>query len=123
MVLTYFSDLFGCVVKIEQFPFRRQAILSLTAISREGAGNPGFFMTYNWHEAYKAALLESDWTKMQGRVQAAEAEIDQRLRVLSEDHGGTPEERHAIADAMNSLGLLRKDVASWQDRQNQPSTL
>jgi hypothetical protein len=37
-----------------------------------------------------AALLETDWTKMQERLQAAEAEIRERQRVLSEDHHGTP---------------------------------
>jgi len=60
-------------------------------------------MTYGWHESYKAALLETDWTKMQERVQAAEYEIHERRRVLSEDPGGTPEERHVLADAMNIL--------------------
>jgi hypothetical protein len=55
---------------------------------------------------------------MQERVQAAVYEIDERRRVLSEDHGGTPEERHALADAMNILWLLRNDVTSRQDRQD-----
>jgi hypothetical protein len=75
-------------------------------------------MTYGWHESYKAALLETDWTKMQERVQAAVCELHERRRVLSEDHGGTPEERYALADAMNFLRLLHKDVTSRQDRQD-----
>ena|ERR1700687_4169630 len=50
---------------------------------------------YNWHEIYKTALLETDWTKMQERIQAAESATDERQRVLSADHGGTPEERQA----------------------------
>jgi hypothetical protein len=68
-------------------------------------------------DAYQAALLETDWTKMPERVETAELVIHERQRVLSLDHGGTPEERRAIADAINSLKLLRQDAASWQDRQ------
>jgi hypothetical protein len=45
---------------------------------------------YTWQKVYMAALLETDWTKMQERLQAAEAEIRERQRVLSEDHHGTP---------------------------------
>ena len=26
---------------------------------------------YKWHEVYKAALLETDWSKMEDRIQAA----------------------------------------------------
>ena len=54
---------------------------------------------------------------MPDRVLVAESEIQARQRVLSEDHGGTPEERQALADAVNNLSVLRSDVASWRDRQ------
>jgi hypothetical protein len=74
--------------------------------------------TYGWQEPYMAAVLETDWTKMQERVQVAESEIHERKRVLSQDHGGTPEERQALADAMNGLTVLRRDAASWQESQN-----
>lgn len=74
-------------------------------------------MTYNWHESYRAALLETDWTRMQERVKAAEADISERQRVLSMDHGGTPEERQAIADAINGMKVLRKEAAEWQHQQ------
>ena len=47
---------------------------------------------YSWQESYQAALLETDWTRMQERVQIAESEIHQRRLVLSQDHGGTDEE-------------------------------
>jgi hypothetical protein len=43
---------------------------------------------YSWHEFYKAAVLETDWTKMQHRIQAAESAMHERQRSLSEDHGG-----------------------------------
>ncbi len=70
-----------------------------------------------WQEKYKAAALETDWTTIQSRIQAAEFTIQERQRVLSEDHGGTPEERHAIAEALRGLNLLRKEVTEWRERQ------
>jgi hypothetical protein len=54
---------------------------------------------------------------MQERLQAAESEIQKRQHVLSLDHGGTPEERQAIAAALNGLKTLRKEVDEWQTQQ------
>ena len=39
--------------------------------------------TYQWHELYKAALLETDWSKMEERIQAAESAIQNRKRECS----------------------------------------
>ena len=78
---------------------------------------------YSWQESYQAALLETDGTKMQERVQTAESEIHQRRLVLSQDHGGTDEERTALVNAMSSLRVLRMNVASWLERQNLGGTL
>ena len=44
-------------------------------------------MTYSWHESYRAGLLETNGTKMREGIQAAEAKIRDRQRVLSENHG------------------------------------
>jgi hypothetical protein len=66
----------------------------------------GMSMTYVWYESYKAVVLETDWTKMHERIQSAESKINNRKRVLSLDHGGTPDERQAIANALNALGRL-----------------
>jgi hypothetical protein len=74
-------------------------------------------MTYVWYEAYKTAVLETDWTKMQERLQSAESAIHERQRVLSMDHGGTPEERQAIADALNSVRVLQTEAAEWKNQQ------
>jgi hypothetical protein len=74
-------------------------------------------MTYVWYESYKAVVLETDWTKMHERFQSAESKINDRKRVLSLDHGGTPDERQAIANALDALGTLRTEVANWQIRQ------
>jgi len=73
--------------------------------------------TYKWQASYQAAVLETDWTKMQERLQQAESEIHNRRLALLQDHSGTAEEREALADAMNGLQSLRKDVAVWLDRQ------
>lgn len=69
--------------------------------------------TYKWFEPYKAALLETDWSKMPERIQAAEDALSQRKREFELDHGGTPEENQAIADAMRGLIVLRNDVVKW----------
>jgi hypothetical protein len=74
-------------------------------------------MTQTWYESYKAAILETDWTKLQERLQAAEREIHERQRVLSLDHGGTPEERQAISDALNGITHLKTEASDWQKRQ------
>ena len=52
--------------------------------------------TYDWHESYRAALLETAWTKIRQRIQVAELTINQRQRVLSKDHGGAAAEREAV---------------------------
>jgi hypothetical protein len=79
--------------------------------------------SYGWQESYQAALLETDWTKMRECVQTAESEIHQRRLVLSQDHGGTDEERAALVNAMSGLRVLRMNVASWLERQNLGGTL
>jgi hypothetical protein len=70
-------------------------------------------MTTEWQEAYKTALLETDWSRMDERIQAAEAAIQARQREFDLNHGGTVEENHAIADPLRSLNVLRTEVALW----------
>ena len=70
-------------------------------------------MTYKWHEAHKTTLLETDWSKMEERIRAAETAISARRNEMSLNHGGTPDERQAMEDALNGLNVLRRDVASW----------
>jgi hypothetical protein len=64
-----------------------------------------------WQSLYKAALLESDWMKLEERILIADFAIAERLHQFSTDHGGTPEENQAIADAVNGLKVLRRQVA------------
>jgi hypothetical protein len=68
-------------------------------------------------------MLETDWTKMQERLQSAEREIHERQRVLSLDHGGTPEERQAIADALHGMMHLKTEARDWQERSDPQSDL
>jgi hypothetical protein len=75
---------------------------------------------YQWHDVYKAAVLETDWSKMEERILAAEFAIREREKAFPVDHGGTPEERQAIVDAMRSLTVLRADAASWSGRNPEP---
>jgi hypothetical protein len=69
--------------------------------------------TSKWYEAYKSAVLETDWTKMEERIRAAESAIAERQHEFSLNHGGTQEERQAIEDALNSLRILRQDALAW----------
>ena len=70
---------------------------------------------YGWQELYATALLETDWSKIEGKIQVAENGIKARLHEFSMNHGGTPEENQAIEDALHGLNVLRKDVTAWQE--------
>ena len=61
-------------------------------------------------------LLETDWSKIEEKIEVADNAIKVRLHEFSMNHGGTPEENQAIEDALNGLNLLRKDVAAWHKR-------
>jgi len=90
-------------------------------LETEGFDEVAMTCYYIWQESYMAALLETDWTKMHERLLAAEAEIRERKRVLSEDHGGTAQERQAIVDAINGMKMLHRDVVEWQKQQSAAS--
>jgi hypothetical protein len=65
---------------------------------------------YVWEDLYKAAMVEIDDAKLPNRIQTAKAAIDNRLHDLQMDHGGTPEERQAICDALAGLSILRREI-------------
>jgi hypothetical protein len=71
---------------------------------------------YGWQEPYAIAVLETDWTKIEQKIQVAENGIRARLHEFSMNHGGTPQENQAIEDALNGLTVMRKDVAACQRR-------
>ncbi len=72
---------------------------------------------YKWHEVYKAALLETDWSKMEERIKAAEAALYARKQECDLNHGGEPEENQAIEGALTGLRVLRDDAAKWREKQ------
>jgi len=63
---------------------------------------------YVWEGLYEAAILETDDEKLPQRVRATKAAIDVRLQEMQLDHGGSPEERRALADALAGLIVLRR---------------
>jgi len=69
---------------------------------------------YEWMPIYHAALLETDWTKIEEKIETAQSGIMARLNEFSLNHGGTPEENQSIEDALNALNILRKEVAMWR---------
>jgi hypothetical protein len=68
---------------------------------------------YGWQELYATAILETDWSKIEEKIQVAENGIRARLHEFSLNHGGTPEENQAIQDALHGLETLRNEVALW----------
>jgi len=70
-----------------------------------------------WHEIYKAALLETDWWKMEERITAAEAALHARKHEFDLNHGGEPEENLAIEGALRGLRVLRDDASKWREKQ------
>jgi hypothetical protein len=57
----------------------------------------------------KAETLELDPAKLQKRIEAAHAALQQRVEELASHHDGNPgEEQQAIADALQNLRRLQK---------------
>lgn len=77
---------------------------------------------YAWQELYDTAILETVIEKMQLRVREAKGAIDARLHELQMDHGGSPEERNAISDALAGLNSLRREIETRAHDQN-PSVI
>jgi hypothetical protein len=71
-------------------------------------------LTSEWETLYRAAILETDESKVEERIEVAEFAMHARLQEFSLNHGGTLEENRAIADALNGLDILRSGVASWR---------
>jgi hypothetical protein len=67
-----------------------------------------------WEKLYQTAILETDWSKIEERIQAVDSAISARLHEFSLNHGGTPEENQRIQDALHGLSVLRREVAEWR---------
>ncbi|HKN16389.1 MAG TPA: hypothetical protein VJX47_05585 [Candidatus Sulfotelmatobacter sp.] len=79
---------------------------------------------YPWRKLYEAAMLELDPKKLQERIEAAHAALQQcaqELLVADDRDGGPLEERLAIADALHSLRTLQKvELGSLGGRGSRP---
>jgi hypothetical protein len=96
---------------------RLQRIRAIEPVQDTATANHNFPSIPNsseWEQLYQAAIQERDWSKMQERIQAANLAIRYRLYEFSHDHRSTPEENQAIADAVNRLAILRKEVITLQ---------
>ena len=67
-----------------------------------------------WLRLYKLAITETDWSRMEVRIQVVETAIKRRLQALSVDHGGTPSEHQALVDVLQKVNLLRGDASRWR---------
>lgn len=72
---------------------------------------------YDWEKLYHKAVLETDWSRIDERIEATESAMQRRLHEFSLNHGGTPEENKAIASALDRLEILRTEVTAWQAKQ------
>jgi hypothetical protein len=70
----------------------------------------------DWEKLYQAAILETDWSKIEERIQAVDSAISARLQEFSTNHGGTLEEKHRIEDALSGLRALRREVVAWRSK-------
>ena len=66
------------------------------------------YVKQDWEKLYRAAVLESDRSKLQQRIEDAEAAILERSRSLSKPPGDNEEEQDAITRALHILSLLRE---------------
>ena len=78
-----------------------------------GASAPGARTLNNskcqdWGKLYRAAVLESDRSKLLQRIEQAEAAIRERSRSLSKSPGNDRKEQEVITRALHILSLLRK---------------
>lgn len=65
--------------------------------------------TFDWQPYYEAAILETDASRMPELIKTAQTAINKRIEELRNDHGSTPEEQQAIADALAGLRYLQRE--------------
>ncbi|SPF41909.1 hypothetical protein SBA1_400054 [Candidatus Sulfotelmatobacter kueseliae] len=72
------------------------------------------YVRQDWEKLYRAAILESDRSKLLQRIGDAEAAILERSRSSSKPPDNNGKERDAITRALHILSLLRE---AWQQQQ------
>jgi hypothetical protein len=73
-------------------------------------------MASEWEKLYQAAILETDWSKIEEHIHAVDSAISERLHEFSVNHGGSPEENQRIKDALSGLSVLRHEVVAWKSK-------
>ena len=75
--------------------------------------------SYKWTEVYKAALLETDGTRMQQCRKAAETALQGRKQEFALNGGGSADENQAIDDALPLIddpAQRSRELALTKDR-------
>jgi len=94
------------------FELQRDKEFSLHACAdHPKAKAPGALNTseyQDWGKLYRAAVLESDRSKLLQRIEQAEVAILERSRSLSKSPGNDRKEKEVITRALHILSLLRK---------------
>lgn len=61
-----------------------------------------------WEQLYVAAVLESDPTKVEGRIDLAQDALRERWQILCQAPRARDRERQRVEDAMRTLNLIRE---------------
>jgi hypothetical protein len=61
-----------------------------------------------WEEAYAAAVLETDPTKIADRIDQAQGALRERWQTLHQTPHAHDRERRRLEDAMRTLNLIRE---------------
>jgi PAS domain-containing protein len=64
----------------------------------------------DWKQLYQSAMLEFDRTKLKDRVDVAQHAIEDRLRDLGQDRGGSSPECQQLRDALSGLRVLSREI-------------
>ena len=71
---------------------------------------------YKWHEVYRAALLETDWSKIEERIERRRLRYTKGSTSSIWTTAERPEENQAIEDALTGLSVLRNEAARWREK-------
>jgi hypothetical protein len=68
------------------------------------------YVKQDWEKLYRAAVLESDRSRLLQRIEDAKAAIFERSRILSKPPDNIGKEQDAITRALHILSLLRREL-------------
>jgi len=73
-----------------------------------------------WKQLYEAAVLELDPVKLQQRIADAEDAIAKRALAVMREGADDRAEREALANAMQALSGLKRDLTESHNRGSEP---